>query len=288
MFKICFTFLEDSFVNKDRLRHELKLITICQQLVDDVFLLGFLRARKYSMDDAYHTFEQSWLAKKRYPLFFDVGDAEIEKAWKLFDTGCVVPLSERDALGRRIIFFRTKYISTDEYQTSDAMRVFAFIIMTLMEEEETQIAGIICVFDHEEITLKHIMTPMDVRDFMDFVKNCASVRQKANYVVNLPTFANVMIELFKAALSEKLKSRVFILKNNEELINVIDKAILPKEYGGIKTVEEMLNDFRKLRDSKKHLTEMCLKTPIPWEKVPVEKLKGDTEAVGSFRKLEVD
>lgn len=253
-----------------------------------MYLLAFLRARKYSMDDAFHTFEQAWLAKKRYPQFFDFGDAEIAKAWKLFDTGCVIPLSERDAQGRRVIILRTKVINTDEFQTSDAMRVFTYVVTTLLEEEETQIAGIVCVFDHQDITLKHLMTPVDVRDYMDFVKNCASVRQKANYVVNLPTFANVMIELFKSALSEKLKNRVFILKNNEELINHIDKAIMPKEYGGVKPAEEMLEDFRKLRDSKKHLLDLVLKGQVPWEKVPVEKLKGDTEAVGSFRKLEVD
>lgn len=240
------------------------------------------------MDETFHTFEQAWLSKKRYPSLFDVSDEDIARSWKLFDSGACVPLTERDAQGRRVCMMRTKRINPEEFSTSDSLRLFAYIVMTFLEEEETQIAGLICIFDHQDITLKHVMTPTDVRDFMDFVKNCASVRQKANYVVNLPTFANVMIEWFKASLSEKLRSRIIILKNNEELINHIDKAILPKEYGGIKSADEMLADFKKLRDSKKHLTDLVLKADIPWEKVPVEKLKGDTEAVGSFRKLEVD
>lgn len=134
------------------------------------------------------------------------------------------------------------------------------------------------------------MRPVDVRDFMDFVKNCSVARIKNSYVANLPSFAHFMIELFKSAMSDKLRKRLFIVKSSSELKNHIDKSILPKEYGGTRTEAEMMQDFVKLRESKQHLIQKVLDFSIDWNKVPIEKIHSDDdfESVGSFRKLEID
>lgn len=259
-------------------------------LLDDCFLLQFLRAKKYSVDDAFQTFEKCFLAKKRYAQFFDQPEEVMAKALQLLETGYFLPLSGRDSAGRKIVLMRTKKADMDLYDSQDAMRLMVYIVSVLMEEEETQIGGLIFIFDHMDITLRHIMSPIDVKNFMSFVKNCACIRQKGNFVVNLPTFANYMIELFKTGLSEKLKQRVFILKNNDELKALIDPSMLPSEYGGLKTDMEMLEEFKKLAEEKSELTKLSLGAQIDWSKVPVEKIQpGDeVDPVGSFRKLEID
>lgn len=143
------------------------------------------------MDDAYLTMERAYLARKRYPQFFDGGTDE--KVKQLFNTGYCYPLSGRDKEGRKIILMQTRRLNTDIYSVYDAIRLFIYVATVLLEEEETQIAGIIFIFNHAGITLKHIMSPVDVRDFMDFVKNCSSARIKNSYVANLPSFANFMV-----------------------------------------------------------------------------------------------
>lgn len=257
--------------------------------LDDVYLLQFLRARKYSMDDVYQTFENIHLAKRRYPQFFDFTEEEFTKALKLLDSGFLLPLPTRDAGGRKIILLRTKKIDTELFTVYDTCRVLLYAVSVLLEEEETQIAGIILIFDHSDITLKHVMSPMDIRDFMHFVKHCSAIRQKGNYVLNLPSFASIMIDLFKAFLSEKLKTRLFVLKSYDELKAHFDESLLPKYLGGTKSEAEILAEFKQLCDDKKELTRQIVDTIVLWEKVPAERIQADeSEPVGSFRKLEID
>jgi CRAL/TRIO domain len=176
------------------------------------------------------------------------------------------------------------------YTTYDAVRLLCYVITVLVEEEETQISGIICLFDHANANLKHLMTPTDVRDFMHFVKNCSACRQKGTYVMNLPSFANFILEIFKSTLSAKLRKRFFLLKNKDDLKNHIDIELLPKSYGGKRTEEDMMEDFKKLRDDKRQNLLKFLEVKIDWSKVSPEKIfsKEEDETVGSFRKLEID
>lgn len=125
---------------------------------------------------------------------------------------------------------------------------------------------------------------------MDFVKNCSTSRQKGNYVMNLPSYANFMIEIFKQLMSEKLNKRLFIIKNSDELKKHIDPSLLPIEFGGTKTEAQMLAEFLKFRDEKQDLLRQLFDFKVDWNKVPPEKFLSTDEhgTVGSFRKLEID
>jgi hypothetical protein len=260
-------------------------------VVDEAYLLQFLRVRKFNMNETFQTFERMYLSRKRYPQFFDYTPEDFDKMLKLLETGYCLALSDRDEEGRKIILIRTERCDMNIYSTYDAIRLLCYVITVLLEEEETQIAGIICLFDHAGSNMKHLMTPTDVRDFMHFVKHCSACRQKGTYVMNLPSFANFLLEIFKSTLSEKLKKRFFLIKSKEDLKNHFDVNILPKSYGGKLTDEEMLADFKKLRDEKRPNLLKFLEVKIDWSKVSPEKISSKEEveeAVGSFRKLEID
>lgn len=258
---------------------------------DDAYLLQFLRVRKYSMNEVYQTFERACYVKKRYPQFFDINDNDFKKMMKLFETGFCYPLSERDDDGKRIVLMQTRRLNPDHNSIHDAAKLFFFISAVLLEEEETQIAGFTYIFDHGNITLRHVMSPVDVRDFIDFVKKCATSRQKELYVMNLPSFANVMIELFKAAMTEKLRKRLFILKSPIELKKFVQPSLLPRELGGTRTEAEMMQDFMKLKEQKEaRVIEILEKiNNIQWDKISTEQFGSEDDGiVGSFRKLEID
>jgi hypothetical protein len=242
------------------------------------------------MNDTFQAFERVYLAPKRYPQFFDYDMDGFNKVVELYKTGYCYPLTERDEDGRRIILVQTRKLDPDVYNSNDAVRILCFVITVLLEEEETQIAGVIFIFDHTDVTMRHAMSPSDLRDFMDFAKKCSACRQKGTYIMNLPSFANVLMELFKSVLSEKLRKRLFLLKSSDELKSFFDPAILPKHYGGVRTEAEMMEDFMKLREQRRNNMMRILKFEIDWSKVPHDKIWSNDEddTVGSFRKLEID
>lgn len=67
---------------------------------DDLFLLQFLRTKKFNLERATDLFERYLLLKSTYPKWFDYGKKEEEKMWNLYSTGFVYPLNERDEEGR--------------------------------------------------------------------------------------------------------------------------------------------------------------------------------------------
>lgn len=203
---------------------------------------------------------------------------------KLIKQGTCYPFSERDSEGRRIIMLHAARPSSEEYTVHDVIKLFLYVVMILLEEEETQISGILIIVNNDDLTLSKMMTPVDARDFMDFIKNCATTRQKGNFVMSLPPFANFMVELLKSVMSEKLRSRFHVLKWSD-LKNHINQSLLPKEFGGTKTEAEMVADFLKLRDSKKDLANQIINFKVDWARVPEEKFASN---VGSFRKLDID
>lgn len=209
---------------------------------------------------------------------------------ELFKTGYCYPLIGRDLEGRKIILVQTSRLDTNVYSSYDASRLLCFITTVLMEEEETQIAGIIFVFDHANMSFKHIVSPVEVRNFMDFVKTCASCRQKATFAMNLPAFAHFSVELFLVALGEKLRKRFTLLKSSDELKQHIDISMLPVQYGGTTTEAEIMENYSKFRETKWPLVDQIIHFEIDWGKVPHEKIwsKEDCDTIGSFRKLEID
>jgi hypothetical protein len=258
--------------------------------VDDSYLLQFLRARKYNMDDAFQIFERLYLSRKRYPQYFDYTPEDFEKMLKLLDTGYCLALPDRDSEGRKVILVQTERCDMNVYSTYDVVRLLCYVVTVVLEEEETQIAGIILLFDHAGASVKHLMTPTDARDFIHFVKHCCACRQKGTYTMNLPSFANFMFELTMSLLNEKLKKRLFLIKSPDELKNIFDVNILPEKYGGKHSEEKILEEFKKLRDANRPNLLKFLEVKIDWSKVSPEKLmsKDEDETVGSFRKLEID
>lgn len=272
--KMCINY----FITKNS--HGIKIFT------DDSFLLRFLRVKKYNVDDAFLHLERSHLSLSRFPQYYD----DIQKSMELFELGNCYPLIDRDEEGRRIVLIQTGKSDPERFSVTDAIRLYIHVGMILQEEEETQICGLIFVLDNENISIKHVINPVEARDLMTIVKSCAPMRQKGIYMTNLPSYANIMVDLIRPFFSEKLKHRVQVLKDNEELKTKIDVKLLPRHLGGTYTEEEMKENFRKIREKYLSFYEKTMNVKIDLEKVDWEKFwpnKG-SEIVGSFRKLDID
>lgn len=96
-------------------------------IIDDKFLLQFLRTKKFDTLRAFDLFEKYMLLKFSFPKWFDYNELEREKFWSLFDSGFITPLKERDEEGRRVIFVQAQKLDPKMYNFADILRLMTHI-----------------------------------------------------------------------------------------------------------------------------------------------------------------
>jgi CRAL/TRIO domain len=128
-----------------------------------------------------------------------------------------------------------------------------------------------------------------VTDIVDFANCCQNAvgRYKQLFLVNLPTFAVFLLDVARTTLSEKLKQRIILAKNMEDLKQYIDPKILPAEYGGSISEAEQIETFNVYFRSVRPSLEEIKARVVDWSKVPDLGSK-TKETIGSFRKLDID
>jgi hypothetical protein len=213
----------------------------------------------------------------------------LEKIRKLYKTGYIYPLTERDEQGTKIVFVQLKKIDPEQFTSADAIRLSSIISAALLEEEETQIAGFTTVIDYEGATMKQISL-FSVSDIVDLINCCANAvgRYKKVCLVNLPSFASFLFDVARSTLNDKMKQRILQAKDMEDLKNYIAPELLPQEHGGLLPEAVHMANFDKFFESIfPQLDEIKSTLVIDWNNVSDEKEK-IKETIGSFRKLELD
>lgn len=140
-----------------------------------------------------------------------------------------------------------------------------------MEEEETQISGFVVIVDCSNVTLSHfsLFPVADVINFVKIIKLSSVGRHKRMLMINLPSFANLMLEVAKKVMSEKLRNRITLLKDMSELENEFDVSILPAENGGLYPQSEMLKNFKELSAQRMEMINK-INDGVDWERVAFE------------------
>lgn len=249
----------------------LRITELSLFLLDDKFLLQFLRTKKYDFEKATELFETYMLLKFTIPKWCDWNENAVTRMWKLYETGVAYPLLERDSEGRRVIFVQTRKMDPKQFTLADAIHLVVWIAKAILEEEETQISGIVTVVDQTDLTFGHIrlFSVRDVMDFVSMIKNGAVGRQKGMYMVKLPSFASFMVEVAKKAMTEKLRKRIHLIDSMETMQGIFTPNIFPLENGGTVPEAEMMRSFKKTCDD----IDADLKSiqeGVDWDRVALE------------------
>jgi hypothetical protein len=201
----------------------------------------------------------------------------------------IVALKHRDAEGRKVFILRPVLYDPEVFSEFDSIKSMMYMLMLASFEEKSQIAGCIVINDSTNIVLKHCYSPSTIMNFAKWWNSSLIFRFQGLYFVNLPTFARYFAELGKSLLSGKLQERVHVLKKGEDARNLIDPAILPKEYGGNLSFDDAIDDFSNLYEKNREELVKIMECDIDWSNVP-ESWGGENEyeSVGSFRRLEID
>ena len=118
----------------------------------DVFLLKFLRHRKFDVDDAYKLLERYYTNRESKPeIFRNLTRKNIKKT---LEQGIVGVLQSRDSKGRVLMIFNFKHWSLSlPFHFEKMLRVWVYTLEKLFESQETQINGVVIICDLSQLSM---------------------------------------------------------------------------------------------------------------------------------------
>ena len=116
------------------------------------------------------------------------------------------------------------------------MRANLMAFEILLEDEETQINGIVIVADFRNFGLTQataVMQPTIFKNYGGILFNCYPVRIKAIHILDQPKIFTVIFAIVSQFMKEKLRKRVYLHGGSIELLHQhIDKHLIPSDFGG--------------------------------------------------------
>ncbi|KAG5684534.1 hypothetical protein PVAND_013762 [Polypedilum vanderplanki] len=254
---------------------------------EDFFLLSFLRVKKFWNDKAFKVIENYLIFRQKYKEWFDLSDKQIEKYRELVKCGYSFFSHERNNDGSAVLIFNVATVDLDKFSIDDLFQcIFTNLTLALLDQK-TQVCGISFVGNLSNASVKQV-TIYPVSYVVTFAKhliNSGPMRLKAINLIGAPVYANSIINVLKLALSEKLRNRMHILKEMNELVDATNKECLPKELNGEITQNEMIEKHLIMFDEKLPLLIKLGEYELSMNKID-QRLKSET--IGSFRKLNID
>nr|XP_018903881.1 PREDICTED: clavesin-1-like [Bemisia tabaci]XP_018903882.1 PREDICTED: clavesin-1-like [Bemisia tabaci] len=270
---------------------------------DPNFLLRFLRTKKFSMMQAQEALERYLLLRQTYgSMMFLKLDVQEPRMQELLDEGYLFAVPGRDKYGRRIIIARPGAFDMDKYANTDMCRIHGVTYETLMEDEENQVRGYVHFCDGAGVAVRmlSLFTPKEAVRIVKNGERTLPMRHKEVHVINVHPSVKFAMDFAMTLVSEKIRKRVKLHSNVEEVHEHIDKSLLPKEYGGTIPMAEMIESWKKELLAKREMLlsndDMRVREDLFSEGArqgAVSALRGgcgpqNDIMAGSFRKLAID
>uniref|UniRef100_A0A8D8NNV8 Clavesin-1 n=1 Tax=Culex pipiens TaxID=7175 RepID=A0A8D8NNV8_CULPI len=183
---------------------------------DALFLLRFLRSKKYSFNAASECLERFLAARMVHPQWLtnlDIQDPELNA---LVTAGYLYPLPERDAHGRTIIFNETVQFDATKFKASHATRAHQLVFESLYDQQEVQCAGIVHVYDVSGMTMAQLslISLNEIKTLAEYMAKATPLRIREFHFINTPGATLALVNIVMQFLSEKLRKRVFVSNLN--------------------------------------------------------------------------
>lgn len=264
---------------------------------DEVFLLRFLRHKKYSIPMAQQTLLKYLSLRKFYPSIFTNLDCEDPKIKEILGSGYIAVSPVRDSKGRRVIVYHMGKFDATKFSCWDMCRAHIIVYEALMEDSIDQIFGFTHVGDGSGSSTAHVTTwnPIDFARLMKWGEQSVPMRHKEFQLVNVPGALKYIIDFATSKVSSKIGERLHIHTNVKNMQSHVDISCLPTSFGGHIPLQDMIKFTRELLIEKKQMLltldkmEILSTKGIISSRKPTNIIKGDNVSVeGSFRKLEID
>ncbi|KAL2716043.1 retinaldehyde-binding protein 1 isoform X1 [Vespula squamosa] len=202
---------------------------------DDEFLTIFLRPCKYYPQSAYELIKRIADFKQKQAALLDNLIPSDEKK-SFLEHNVVNVLKNRDEKRRRVLIINVgKSWDPSKINADQLFRLLYLIHEAAMFEPETQVRGSIVIMDFDGLSMKQVMglTPSFNMRLLTFIQDALPFRLKEVHIVKQPFLFNMVWQMFKPFVREKLKKRMFFHGTKmSSLHNHIAPSHLPKNYGG--------------------------------------------------------
>lgn len=177
---------------------------------DALFLMRFLRVCKFKVPAACEKLENFLKTRQKFPKWFKNVSVDDDCVRELFEAGYVIPLPEKDKLGRQVLFFQTKNLDHKKYTSCDLVRMFEVLTQLFYDDEEIQVTGMLCIFDDTDFRMGHILmwSLSDIRNAVKFISRSTPIRSCGWYRINFPTFGRAIFEFVRTLMKQKIRHRV--------------------------------------------------------------------------------
>lgn len=267
---------------------------------DPIFLLRFLRFKKFNVEASYLAIKKYLSAFQLYSKWLSNMNVDEGPLIQLLSSGMIIPLPERDELGRQIIVYRFGVIDPDVHTAKDVYRLQTLTYHILFEDEETQIAGYSFLVDFSGFSMRHVsmFSLLDFKNLATAVHHIAAIRICKADILNMSRLLQPFYEICMAMMSSKLRRRMKLFNSVEDFKKSNTIAVrdaYPKEYGGKKEAKVLSGEFMKKMMSRRDLiarvNDMYMEIPDHMKSEWYQHDKSskiDTGMVGSFRQLALD
>ncbi|XP_053624909.1 alpha-tocopherol transfer protein-like [Plodia interpunctella] len=277
--------------------------------LDSSFLLRFLRAKKFSVPMVQEAIERYILLRQSWGIAFNQLDYKLPTMMELIDLGYIFVSPFKDRGGRRVVVYRPGVFDPYKYTNQDMCRVMGICYETLMEDEETQVRGLVHFADGSGVSFPHLtlFTPKEAVRIVKNGERTIPMRHKEIYGVNVHPTIKFALDFGMGLISDKIRKRVRLYSAAEDV--EIDKKLLPKEYGGVMPMKEMIDLWKEELAAKRDILLLNDKMAVRLEMYSEAAREGAVSALrsgantcagadavgdamrgltGNFRKLEVD
>ncbi|KAK5640002.1 hypothetical protein RI129_010813 [Pyrocoelia pectoralis] len=277
--------------------------------LDSNFLLRFLRFSKFSVVQAQIALERYLLLRQSYGVVFHNLDITIPKMSELLDSGFIFVCPKRDKKGRRVYVVRPGAFDLSKYTNGDMLKIAGTTFETLIEDEENQVKGFVYLADGHGCGLPYVtlFTPLELVRLVKNGEKTVPGRHVEIHGLNVHPTMKFAYEFGVSLISEKIRKRIRLYSSLDEFwaSGNMELDILPKEYGGVMPMSEMIELWRGELLKSNALLQTHDKMEVQEELFSSKERDGAVSALqassgtcgnedsiygvtGNFRKLEVD
>lgn len=201
---------------------------------DDGRLRTFLRGCKFSLEKVKQKLDMYYTMRNAIPEFFSNRDIDRPELGEIMDIADMPPLPGLTPKGCRVVCLRAVDRDNMPNNVADGMKLALMIGDIRLYEEKVGVAGDVYILDASVATPTHFakFTPALVKKFLVCVQEAYPVKLKEVHVINISPLVDTIVNFVKPFLKEKIRERIHIHSNLEDLYKFVPKEMLPQEYGG--------------------------------------------------------
>ncbi|PSN38167.1 hypothetical protein C0J52_14555 [Blattella germanica] len=224
---------------------------------DDLFLIRFLRARRFDVEKAHRLMINYYKFKENYPnVHTNVKPKDMRY---IGDDGILNVLPYRDQNGRRVLVYKAGNWNPSKYPIEEIFKATVVVLELAVLEQRAQILGGICLIDLEGISVQQAwhITPTLAKMTVELLVTSFPIRIHAIHFVNESWVFDMMFAIFKPFLDERMREKIYIHGHDlDALYSHIDPKFLPKKYGGMRPEYNYTDWLDKLVENKDIVEEM--------------------------------